>query len=129
MVKLELRPQFDIQIRFIVILIHNILIISICIKRHQHEDWSSVVVFSSLGVFIRFDILGTYEDAAMFYLGSNWLQRNDPDDQNMVSGAVNKRQFMEEQSNYKKDTEQMDIRGARNITDFDGRRISWTIFT
>ena len=31
------RPQFDIQLRFIVILIHNILTIPICIKKYQHE--------------------------------------------------------------------------------------------
>ena len=31
------RPQYDIMIRFILILIHNILIVPICIKRYRHE--------------------------------------------------------------------------------------------
>ena len=31
------RPQFDIQLRFIVIIIHNVLIIPICITKYWHE--------------------------------------------------------------------------------------------
>ena len=31
------RPQFDVQLRFIVIIIHNILIIPICITKYKHE--------------------------------------------------------------------------------------------
>ena len=34
---LDPRPQYDIMIRFILILIHNILIVPICIKRYRHE--------------------------------------------------------------------------------------------
>ena len=35
--KLDPRPQYDIMIRFVLILIHNILIVPICIKRYRHE--------------------------------------------------------------------------------------------
>ena len=34
---LDPRPQYDILLRFILILIHNILIVPICIKRYRHE--------------------------------------------------------------------------------------------